>query len=125
MRVLENWKGTRYSGAMAEPSDLESLARRFLDLWQEQLSAMAVDPEFSASAERILTTFSSGTMEGSAGDETATSGSAARATAAGDASGAGDHDLRRLEHRLAALEKRLEALESGTAGDGGSTRGGG
>ena len=42
---------------MAEPPDIENLARRFLALWQEQLAAMATDPEFAASAERVLTAF--------------------------------------------------------------------
>jgi hypothetical protein len=30
---------------MADGAELEDLARRFLDLWQDQMSALAGDPE--------------------------------------------------------------------------------
>lgn len=108
---------------MAEPADIESLARRFLDLWQEQLAAVAADPEFANSADRILKALDPGEMERAAGDRTGTSNDAPRPSAAGTASGNGDDVLRRIERRLAALEKRLDALETGTAGQGGGTRG--
>ncbi len=38
--------GTRKDGPGPDPADLEGLARRFQDLWQEQLAATASDPEF-------------------------------------------------------------------------------
>ncbi len=103
-----------YNDSMAEPTDLENLARRFLDLWQEQLAGMAADPEFAASAERILTTFNTNEKEGAARDDTADSGATDRPPTAGDASGDGDDGLRSIERRLAALEERIAALETGT-----------
>ncbi len=99
---------------MADPTDIETLARRFLDLWQEQLAGMAVDPEFVASAERMLTTFKAGTREGAARDESASSGATGRSATVSNASRVGDDGLRRIECRLAALEERIRALECDT-----------
>src|SRR5690242_10668845 len=42
-----------YCSAMAEPPDLASLAKRYLDLWQEQLTAMAADPDLAESLARL------------------------------------------------------------------------
>ena len=39
---------------MAEPPDLQDLAKRYLDLWQDQLRAMAADPDTMASVGRML-----------------------------------------------------------------------
>ena len=39
---------------MAEPPDLASLAKRYLDLWQEQLTAMAADPDLAESMARLF-----------------------------------------------------------------------
>jgi hypothetical protein len=39
---------------MAEPPDLQHLAKRYLDLWQDQLRAMAADPEMMAAVGRML-----------------------------------------------------------------------
>src|SRR5437899_1827056 len=40
---------------MSEPPDLETLARRYLDLWQDQVTALAVDPEaFTAAVGREI-----------------------------------------------------------------------
>jgi len=39
---------------MSEPPDLETLARRYLDLWQDQVSALAADPEFTETLGRML-----------------------------------------------------------------------
>ena len=46
--------GTRYTRAMAEPPDLAALARRYVDLWQDQLTAMAADPALAESTARLL-----------------------------------------------------------------------
>ena len=39
---------------MAEPPDLPTLARRYLDLWQEQLIAMAADPDLAQALARVI-----------------------------------------------------------------------
>lgn len=110
---------------MAEPADIESLARRFLDLWQEQLAAMAANPEFANSAERVLNAFKSGQTERATGDPPGATEDAIRTSAARVSSDARDDGMRRLENRLAALEKRLAALESGSAAGSGRARGSG
>ena len=47
-----------YSERMADTPDLDDLAKRYLDLWQEQLRAMASDPETVASVSRLFATMS-------------------------------------------------------------------
>ena len=39
---------------MAEGAELEDLAKRFLDLWQDQMSALAGDPEYTEALNRLL-----------------------------------------------------------------------
>jgi len=43
---------------MSEPPELESLVRRYLDLWQEQWAAMAADPELADAFARWFATLS-------------------------------------------------------------------
>jgi len=54
---------------MAEPPDLQSLAKRYLDLWQDQLRAMAADPETMATFARMLSAMTgrAGTPDPAAG----------------------------------------------------------
>jgi hypothetical protein len=39
---------------MTEPPDLEEIARRYLELWQRQLTGMAGDPQFAEAAARAM-----------------------------------------------------------------------
>ena len=41
---------------MAERADLDELARRYLDLWQDQMTALAGDKEFAETVQRLMTT---------------------------------------------------------------------
>ena len=41
--------------AMAERTDLDELARRYLDLWQDQMTALAGDEEFAETVQRLMT----------------------------------------------------------------------
>ncbi len=41
---------------MAEQADLDELARRYLDLWQDQMTALAGDKEFAETVQRLMTT---------------------------------------------------------------------
>ncbi len=41
---------------MAERADLDELARRYLDLWQDQMTALAGDKEFAETMQRLMTT---------------------------------------------------------------------
>ena len=103
---------------MFEQTDIESLARRFLDLWQEQLAAMATDPEFANSAERFMSAFDPGRRGGATGDPSADPDDAAGTAAASTAYGTRDDELRRLERRVAALEERLAAFEGAASASG-------
>src|SRR5207253_10575077 len=39
---------------MAEPPDLSNLAKRYVELWQDYLTAAAADPELADSLARLL-----------------------------------------------------------------------
>ena len=85
---------------MAEPPPLDELARRLLDLWQQQLSAWATDPQLARHMGAWLEAWSR------------SGGTQARWPApAGAAPGGGNLNLEGLEQRLAAVERRLAALE--------------
>jgi len=51
---------------MAERVDIDELARRYLDLWQDQMTALAGDREFAESLQKLMTAM------GTAGDAGAT-----------------------------------------------------
>ena len=104
---------------MADPPDLSALAKRYVDLWQDQLIALAAHPELAEGLARVLAAFpiASVTWPQPAGNARynghGTSASPWTASAPA-ASGGGDHQLRELARRLAALEERLARLETGT-----------
>ncbi len=41
---------------MSEQADLDELARRYLDLWQDQMTALAGDREFAETMQQLMTT---------------------------------------------------------------------
>jgi hypothetical protein len=130
---------------MSEPPDLDSLARRFLDLWQDQMTAMTADPEMAELMGRLMAMTApgmaafmplakgKGTGEGGPtdedqreGDTTTLSKRGKRKTPPGAAaapvpSGGDGLDLDELARRLADVESRLARLEAGAgAGAGGA-----
>src|SRR5215831_20247999 len=46
-----------YSALMADPPDLSALAKRYVDLWQDQLIALAAHPELAEGLARVLAAF--------------------------------------------------------------------
>jgi hypothetical protein len=129
---------------MSEPPDVDALARRFLDLWQEQLTIMAADPELADGLAKLLAGLSAsaglapflaglaaapagpGIGEGSEPGEHGQCGrhtdrDAARAAAADAASRGGGLALDELARRLADVERRLARLED-AAGGGATAR---
>ena len=109
---------------MADPPDLSVLAKRYVDLWQDQLIALVAHPELAESLARVLAAFPvpSVTWPPAAGAGSAHNGhgpsAAPRTATSAAASGGSDHQLRELARRLATLEERLSRLEAGTP-DGG------
>ena len=128
--------------------DLEALAKRFLDLWQDQVAASVADPALAEWLSRFLAApggpglapaGKSKAGKSKAGkskdgetinDPTAfadifaamASGAAHGAAPAAASSGAGDDRLDELSRRLADCEKRLSALEPGPGNTGGKPR---
>lgn len=111
---------------MTETDELQALARRYLDLWESQLSAMASDSELAEQLGRLFAATNASLLAGvkaaSGANPTAAEqeqADAARNTAADRAAAAAAArrdsavDVAELERRIAALERRLDALERG------------
>ncbi|HLO78562.1 MAG TPA: hypothetical protein VK196_19075 [Magnetospirillum sp.] len=117
------------------PPDIRALARRYLDLWQDQMTAMAHDPALAEALAQGVTTMTqvSATLlqaatagaaspvnqarKADAGSSSAPSDSAAADAPSGSASAADAPAVARVDddglaHRLAALEERIAALEA-------------
>jgi hypothetical protein len=121
---------------MAEPPDLDTLARRYLDLWQEQVAAVAADPELTQTYAHLAQAMSAlgpagwmslwsaaapGFQPPNPGsppphDQRAAQAAAPsappRAAAAAAPPGDRRDDLAELGRRFAALEERLFRIES-------------
>ena len=118
---------------MSEPPDLDALAKRYLDLWQDQLGAVSKDRETAEIMAQTMELMNAGatafaTMaaaqenpnKGNADDDanaapTDTPRTDRGTAAAAAAPGASDSDLDELARRLERLEKRLDTLEAGAA----------
>jgi len=129
-------------GIMTDQPDFTALARQYLDLWEDQLSAMAADPDLAEQTSRFFDTMTQlgGTsnpmgapglaalMAQMSGHARATTDQAdgpkdQRASEAGASPAAAspddrDQQLVELTRRLADAEGRLDRLEAG----GGSAR---
>src|SRR5690349_23389700 len=133
----------------SEPPSIESLARRYLDLWQDQWAALAVDPEVAEDFVRLFQIMGQGAAAmapftafgmasayqrsqfhdpyaphtaGRPSDDTPAGAASARPAHGSDAG-----DPVQLARRIAVLEERLAALEAGGPGprrgaSGGSRR---
>ena len=113
---------------MSKAPDLEELARRYLELWQNQFASMAADPEFAESMGRMFSLMGAG-ASGSPFDAATTPkptspepSSPVGAETAAAASRGGRDDVARLARRVAELEKRLGALEGRVGKPGGGAR---
>ncbi|GIK98917.1 MAG: hypothetical protein BroJett029_31260 [Alphaproteobacteria bacterium] len=121
-------------GTAAPNPDLAALAERYLDLWQEQMAAMAGESGLVEAMTRLAAqtgaAFTAAVSDaarrgrdaagGGGLDGAATgSGNADRAAAGPAPSGNGDGELDRLRRHVAALEERLARLEAGAGGEGG------
>ncbi|MCR6633120.1 MAG: hypothetical protein NVV74_25475 [Magnetospirillum sp.] len=145
--ALVNQTTEEYAPAMSEaPPDFKALARRYLDLWQEQVAAMANDPalaEAVAQGVAMMAQMPAAFLQAAAAGATAPVNQARAADAgkpfasppdpaapgesgppgtspAAPASDDARFDADGLARRLAAVEERLAALESRLGSAGGS-----
>ncbi len=111
---------------MSDPPELDDLARRYLDLWQDQLAGLADDDEVAKVMARTLELMTTGatalayTPRADADDRAKPEDGT---QAAPPARGGADPDLAELAGRVGALEKRITALEAGTGRPGGGVKG--
>jgi hypothetical protein len=101
-----------------EAPDLQALARRFLDLWQDQVAAMAENADLAEQFGRLMAALSGlGVPVAKRGDFHGKSGEPGAAAPAGAAAaalspGGGGDDLARLARRLDGIERRLARLDA-------------
>jgi len=123
---------------MAEPPDLAQLAKRYLDLWESQLTAFGSDPALLDQVARTVAAMgatlvaASGAVNEPPGENEDGHGrsrrrkqdaaAAAGAPAAAAASSDGDARLDQLARQLADLERRLAGIEATLAGKPGPAR---
>ncbi len=124
---------------MSESPDLDALAKRYLDLWQDQLGAISKDRETAEIMAQTIELMNAGAATfasmaaaqenpnkenpnkgnadadtaPTAGNPTDTPGTDPGTETAAVAPGASDPDLDELARRLDRLEKRLDTLETG------------
>lgn len=104
-----------------EMPDLQDMARRYLDLWQDHLNAVAQDKDTAETLARTMALMSSGAQafadsaKGATArdDDTSEPGANSGTTPSTDASGGSDPRFDEFARRLAAIEERLAKLESG------------
>ncbi|MDP6785578.1 MAG: hypothetical protein QGI13_00480 [Rhodospirillales bacterium] len=128
---------------MSKPPDIDTLARRYLDLWQDQLSALAADQNVAEVTAKTIELMNSGLTAMASVAETATRSSgpggaepspqqpskdhdntidSPGTTTVAATSGRSDHDLAEFSRRLGALEQRVAQLETGTGTSGKGSR---
>jgi hypothetical protein len=96
----------------APPPDYNALAKKYLDLWQEQLGKLARDPDQLSGAAATWSKLAASMLQGTgAAHEPAASAHGAAAAAA--PSRDGGVDLADVLKRLDVIEQRLAALEPG------------
>lgn len=97
--------------AMAETPDTAALARRWLDLWEDELAAFATDHGLAGPLAGLLAAFARFVPAGRADSGDGGPATPPRPAAASPASGDGAGGLDQFAHRLDALELRLARLE--------------
>ena len=106
-----------YNQMMNDAFDLNELARRYLDLWQQHLLQTAKDPDLTADLATIMEVMPSLFFSASSKKtETPIDEKTQRATTTATTSDGRNGDIDELRHRLAVVEERLVALEKQSGG---------
>ena len=95
------------------PPDLAALAKRFIDLWQEQMTALAGDPALAESIGRFMRALPPGMPFWPGPHDPAPGRAANRPPASAAPPDERRRGLDQLASRLDAIEKRLARLETG------------
>lgn len=84
---------------MSDPPNMDELARRFLDLWEQNLTAAASDPEMAKAMGQFFGRFNPAAQPAGAeaGEDEAIDVGAMLAS---------------IDRRLAAIERRLDRIEA-------------
>src|SRR5471030_1454558 len=109
-----------YSEDMASGNDdsFDRLARRYLDLWQSQLSGLASDQALTEQIARLFAAANAqvaSAIQAAQGSQYAANspnGPQNRSSSAAAPSGNGADDVGELRKRVAALEARIAELEA-------------
>jgi hypothetical protein len=95
-----------------DAGDFDKLARRYLDLWQNQLAGLASDQALTEQIARLFAAansqIASALQAAQGASHAATTGTASAAPSPGN----GADDMGELRKRMEALEARLAELES-------------
>lgn len=134
---------------MSKASDLESLAKSYLDLWQDQFAVIAADPANAEAMARLFGAMAAGQPRQSSPKQSGSgagpaegraegrdehtgidgaqsadikSAGAAGPASAGPSSGDRDDGLSQLAERIGALEERIARMERKLERAGGGAR---
>jgi ubiquinone biosynthesis protein UbiJ len=95
-----------------DAGEFDKLARRYLDLWQSQLSGLASDQALTEQIARLFAAANTQVASALQAAKGAHHASQAGTSAAAPAPGHGADDVGELRKRVEALEARIAELES-------------
>jgi len=109
-----------YNGRMApendDSADFDRLARRYLDLWQNQLAGLAADQALTEQIARLFAAANTQVASAIQAAQGAQHAASSRTPSAAASSGHGIDDVGELRKRVEALEARIAELESKLGG---------
>jgi predicted alpha-1,6-mannanase (GH76 family) len=97
-------------------ADFDKLARRYLDLWQSQLSGLASDQAVTEQIARLFAAANAQVASAMQAPQGAPNAPTTWSPSAAAAPGNGADDVGELRKRIEALEARIAELESRLAG---------
>jgi ubiquinone biosynthesis protein UbiJ len=95
-----------------DSADFDRLARRYLDLWQNQLAGLAADQALTEQIARLFAAANTQVASAIQAAQGAQHAASSRTPSAAASSGHGIDDVGELRKRVEALEARIAELES-------------